>query len=270
MADAPGDSTGVDLGRIGRRVALFALVAVAAVVALATLPGIGEVRDRLGRAEPGWIVVSALCSLGSSLGFVAALWGAFDRVPPRSSAVTLGFAEQGANVLLPGRRLVGPRVRDLRDAPRGRAGRSRRGPPRRAVLDHQRGEPRRARRLRGAARHRHPPGRGVAGLDADPRRRGRGRDRARGAVRAHAPAGRAPGRAARAARALAAALVPAPRRAGEHRRAAPRRRACCRSAPSPTTRSTSPRSGRRSRPSAAAGRRSACSCSPTRSATPAP
>jgi uncharacterized membrane protein YbhN (UPF0104 family) len=108
MADGPGDSTGVDLGRIGRRVALFALVAVAAVVALATLPGIGEVRDRLGRAEPGWIVVSALCSLGSSLGFVVALWGAFDRVPPRSSAVTLGFAEQGANVLLPAGGSSGP------------------------------------------------------------------------------------------------------------------------------------------------------------------
>jgi uncharacterized membrane protein YbhN (UPF0104 family) len=108
MADGSGDPTGVDLGRIGRRVALFALVAVAAVVALATLPGIGEVRDRLARAEPGWIVVSALCSLGSSLGFVVALWGVFDRVPPRGSAVSLGFAEQGANVLLPAGGSSGP------------------------------------------------------------------------------------------------------------------------------------------------------------------
>jgi uncharacterized membrane protein YbhN (UPF0104 family) len=108
MAETGGDSTGVDLGRIGRRVALFAVVAVLAVVALATLPGVGEVRERLANAEVGWIVVSALCSLGSSLGFVVALWGAFDRVPPRGSAVGLGFAEQGANVLLPAGGSSGP------------------------------------------------------------------------------------------------------------------------------------------------------------------
>jgi uncharacterized membrane protein YbhN (UPF0104 family) len=108
MAETGGDSTGVDLGRIGRRVALFVVVAVLAVVALATLPGIGEVRERLANAEVGWIVVSALCSLGSSLGFVVALWGAFDRVPPRGSAVGLGFAEQGANVLLPAGGSSGP------------------------------------------------------------------------------------------------------------------------------------------------------------------
>jgi uncharacterized membrane protein YbhN (UPF0104 family) len=108
MAEGGGDSTGVDLGRIGRRVALFAVIVVLAVVALATLPGVGEVRERLANAEVGWIVVSALCSLGSSLGFVVALWGAFDRVPPRGSAVGLGFAEQGANVLLPAGGSSGP------------------------------------------------------------------------------------------------------------------------------------------------------------------
>jgi uncharacterized membrane protein YbhN (UPF0104 family) len=108
MADPGGDSTGVDLGRIGRRVALFAVVAVLAGVALATLPGVGEVRDRLADAQPGWIAGSALCSLASSLGFVVALWGAFDRVPPRGSAIELGFAEQGANVLLPAGGSSGP------------------------------------------------------------------------------------------------------------------------------------------------------------------
>src|SRR5690242_1948608 len=109
MADAhERDTTGIDIGRLVRRVGLFVVVAVVAGLALATLPGIGEVRDRLGNAEPGWIVVCALCELGSSLGFGLALWGAFDRIPPGNSAVTLGFAEQGANVLLPAGGSSGP------------------------------------------------------------------------------------------------------------------------------------------------------------------
>jgi uncharacterized membrane protein YbhN (UPF0104 family) len=108
MAEAHDDSTGIDLGRVVRRVGLFVAVAVIAVIALATLPGISEVRARLGNADPVWVVVCALCSLGSSLGFVAALWGAFDRVPPGRAAVLLGFAEQGANVLLPAGGSSGP------------------------------------------------------------------------------------------------------------------------------------------------------------------
>jgi uncharacterized membrane protein YbhN (UPF0104 family) len=41
-------------------------------------------------------------------GFVRALWAAFDRVVPWRRAVTLGFAEQGANVLLPAGGAGGP------------------------------------------------------------------------------------------------------------------------------------------------------------------
>jgi uncharacterized membrane protein YbhN (UPF0104 family) len=102
------ESPGVDLARIGRRLGLFAVVAVAVVVAIATLPGVGEVRHRLSDANPWWIGVSALCSLGSSLGFVVALWGAFDRVPNSRPMLDLGFAEQGANVLLPAGGSSGP------------------------------------------------------------------------------------------------------------------------------------------------------------------
>jgi uncharacterized membrane protein YbhN (UPF0104 family) len=102
------ESSGVDLGRVGRRLALFAVVAVAAGVAIATLPGVDEVRDRLANADPWWVAVSGACSLGSSLGFVLALWGAFDRVPPGRAALDLGLAEQGANVLLPAGGSSGP------------------------------------------------------------------------------------------------------------------------------------------------------------------
>jgi uncharacterized membrane protein YbhN (UPF0104 family) len=78
------------------------------VALLATLPGIDEVRDRLASAEPAWIAVAAACSLGSMLGFVRALWAAFDRLVPWRRALVLGFAEQGANVLLPAGGAGGP------------------------------------------------------------------------------------------------------------------------------------------------------------------
>jgi uncharacterized membrane protein YbhN (UPF0104 family) len=94
--------------RVVRRIGLFVVVGVVVAVAFATLPGVGEVRDRLRAAEPRWIAVAALCSLGSVLSFVAALLGAFDRVVPARRGLTLGLAEQGANVLLPAGGTGGP------------------------------------------------------------------------------------------------------------------------------------------------------------------
>ena len=93
--------SGFDVRGIVRRVALFAVVAIAALVALATLPGVDEVRDRLAAAEPHWLLLTAACSLASMLGFAAALSGSFEQVMPARAAIRLGFAEQGANVLLP-------------------------------------------------------------------------------------------------------------------------------------------------------------------------
>lgn len=86
-------------------VLVIVLVAVLAVVAL---PGIGEIRDRLGAAQPRWIVLTAVASIASMFGFVRALWAVFDRAVPWRRAVTLGFAEQGANVLMPAGGVSGP------------------------------------------------------------------------------------------------------------------------------------------------------------------
>lgn len=99
---------GVDVGGIVRRVVLFVVVGIVAIVALATLPGVEEVRDRLGSAEPVWVLITAACSLLSMLGFSAALWGSFEQVMPARAALQLGFAEQGANVLLPAGGTGGP------------------------------------------------------------------------------------------------------------------------------------------------------------------
>src|SRR4051812_34468202 len=93
--------SGVDARAIARRAALFAVLALAAGVGISALPGVDEVRDRLAGADPRWLLAAAACAIGSMLGFVRALWAAFDRVVPWRRALVLGLAEQGANVLLP-------------------------------------------------------------------------------------------------------------------------------------------------------------------------
>jgi uncharacterized protein (TIRG00374 family) len=99
---------GVDGKAIAKRAGFFLVVAVLAVVALAALPGVDEVRDEFSTADPWWLAATAACELVSMFGFVRALWSAFDRVMPWRRAVVLGFAEQGANVLLPAGGAGGP------------------------------------------------------------------------------------------------------------------------------------------------------------------
>src|SRR3954451_3117205 len=89
-----------DTRRAAVRVALL-LVGFAVVVAIVlTLPGVDDVRQRFASTRPAWIAVAAACSLASMFAFVRALWAAFDRLVPWRQAVTLGFAEQAANVLV--------------------------------------------------------------------------------------------------------------------------------------------------------------------------
>jgi uncharacterized membrane protein YbhN (UPF0104 family) len=90
------------------RLAFLAVFVAAVVVALLTLPGVDEIRDRLGSVDALWIAVVAALSLGSRLGFGVALWGAFERHQRLRRALVLGFAEQGANVVLPSGGVGGP------------------------------------------------------------------------------------------------------------------------------------------------------------------
>src|SRR3954453_8455664 len=99
---------GVDRRAIAKRAVFFVAVAALAAVALAALPGIDEVRTEFSNADPLWLLACAFCELMSMFGFVRALWSAFDRVMPWRRAVVLGFAEQGANVLLPAGGAGGP------------------------------------------------------------------------------------------------------------------------------------------------------------------
>ena len=99
---------GLDLGSATRRGALFAVVAVVVVVAVSTLPGVDDVRDRLADADPIWLVGVVWFAISSMLGYVRALWAVFDRVLPWRRALVLGLAEQGANVLIPAGGAGGP------------------------------------------------------------------------------------------------------------------------------------------------------------------
>jgi uncharacterized membrane protein YbhN (UPF0104 family) len=105
---AGAHEAGIDFRGVAKRALFFAVVAVLAIAALAALPGIEEVRTEFANAEPGWIVAAAGFRLLSMLGFVRALWSAFDRVMPWRRALVLGLAEQGANVLLPAGGAGGP------------------------------------------------------------------------------------------------------------------------------------------------------------------
>lgn len=85
------------LTRFGGFLVLAALV----VLAIESLPGLGDVRQRLSGADASGIALIAALELASLLGFVAALRGAFSSIPSWRVSVELGTAEQAANVLLP-------------------------------------------------------------------------------------------------------------------------------------------------------------------------
>ena len=110
MASGAGNEFDIatEPGRIWRRVGGLVAFAAIAVLAIWTLPGVDEVRDRFETAELWWMAAAAACSLSSMFGFVRALWAAFERLVRWRRAVVLGFAEQAANVLLPVGGVSGP------------------------------------------------------------------------------------------------------------------------------------------------------------------
>jgi uncharacterized membrane protein YbhN (UPF0104 family) len=90
-----------DRRRLVLRLALCAGVLAALCVAVASLPGLGEVRARLLDAAPGWLVAVGALQIASCLAFVAAMRGVFCRRLPWRLSYEIGMAAQGTNVLLP-------------------------------------------------------------------------------------------------------------------------------------------------------------------------
>jgi len=84
-----------------KRLAFSAAVLGLLGLAVASLPGLDEIRDRLGGAGPGWLIAALALELGSCLAFVVAFRAVLaDRLPWRTS-YEVGMAVQGTNVLLP-------------------------------------------------------------------------------------------------------------------------------------------------------------------------
>jgi len=78
----------------------LALVVVVVVV-VALLPGLGELRALLARAQPGWLALGALLKVLSGLGYVAVFRMVFCRRMRWRVALQIGMSELGANALFP-------------------------------------------------------------------------------------------------------------------------------------------------------------------------
>ena len=90
-----------DRRRLALRLSLVAGVIAALAFAVTSMPGLGDVRDRLAEASPGWLAAAAALQLASCLAFVAAFRGVFCHRLPWRMSYEVGMAAQGTNVLLP-------------------------------------------------------------------------------------------------------------------------------------------------------------------------
>ena len=92
-----------ELGAAGlaRRIGLLALLFGIIALLIATVPGIGDVRQRFADARPGWLVLMVVLELCSCLSYVVAFKGVFCARLDWRFSYEVGMAEQGTNVLVP-------------------------------------------------------------------------------------------------------------------------------------------------------------------------
>ncbi|HVL31209.1 MAG TPA: lysylphosphatidylglycerol synthase domain-containing protein [Solirubrobacteraceae bacterium] len=90
-----------DRRRLALRLALVAGVLAALTLAITSLPGLADVRERLSGASAGWLLAAGTLQILSCLAFVAAFRGVFCRRLPWRLSYEVGMAVQGTNVLLP-------------------------------------------------------------------------------------------------------------------------------------------------------------------------
>ena len=90
-----------DRRRLALRLALVAVVIGGFALAVTSLPGLGEVRDRLADASPGWLGLVLVLQACSFLAFIAVFRGVYSRRMPWRLSFAVGAAAQGTNALLP-------------------------------------------------------------------------------------------------------------------------------------------------------------------------
>lgn len=86
---------------VGSRLAFIAVLVAVVVALVAFLPGLGELRARLARADPAWVTAGAVWKVLSGLGYVAAFRMIFCRRMSWRVSTQVGMAELGANAILP-------------------------------------------------------------------------------------------------------------------------------------------------------------------------
>jgi uncharacterized membrane protein YbhN (UPF0104 family) len=90
-----------DRRRLALRFALVAAVIGGLVLAISSLPGLGDVRAQLAHASPGWLVLALAFEAASCLACVVVLRAVFCRRMPWRLSYDVSMAAQGTNVLLP-------------------------------------------------------------------------------------------------------------------------------------------------------------------------
>jgi uncharacterized protein (TIRG00374 family) len=83
------------------RVAEITVVIAVVVIAVAALPGLDEVRDRLSRADAIWVVALVLAEVGSCVGYLLAFRSTFCPQMSWRLSWDIAMSEQAANSLLP-------------------------------------------------------------------------------------------------------------------------------------------------------------------------
>ena len=105
----PEDEAGADLSpppelgtsRIRRQLLILGAVALVIIAVITLVPGLASLRSRLADGDPGWLALGVALKILSGMCFVAIFRSVFcARMPWRTSA-QIGFAELGANAVIP-------------------------------------------------------------------------------------------------------------------------------------------------------------------------
>jgi uncharacterized membrane protein YbhN (UPF0104 family) len=84
-----------------RRVAQLVVVVAVVGVAVVTLPGLGQLRQHIQQAEPGWLIAGAAAELASALSYIVVLRAVFCPCMSWRPSYQLGMSELAAASLLP-------------------------------------------------------------------------------------------------------------------------------------------------------------------------
>lgn len=105
--DTPESFRGVDRRELRRRALRVALLLVAIGLAIALAPGLGELRTRIGEADPVWLVVAVLMEALSGLSYVWMFRPVFMPNYPWLDAQRVGWAELGMGSIVPSSGIAG-------------------------------------------------------------------------------------------------------------------------------------------------------------------